>query len=452
MDIQISFRCPLFAREIKTMLRSGQRLPALMLASLLATAAPLAAADFDAEPINYEKAPDDNPVSRLGRRLEAGKTQLAHDAKLGYLPALLKELQVPMSSQVLVFSKTSFQHRRIGPQTPRAIYFNDDVYVGYCHKSETLELSAADPSLGTVFYTLGGKKGETPKLERHGDNCLICHGSSRNDGIPGHLVRSVYPDADGFGILSAGSFRIDHTTPLKQRWGGWYVTGTSGKQTHLGNLIINDKTKADQVDNTAGTNVTELDSRFRTSAYLTPHSDLVALMVMEHQTAVQNKLTRANFLTRVTLHDEAALNKAFKRPPGERSESTVRRFQDAGEPLVKALLLCDEAPLTERVKGTSTFAEDYARQGPHDASKRSLHQLDLEKRLFRYPCSPVIYSASFEALPVPVKDYVYRRLWEVLTGKDTSKSFAHLSAADRKAILEILCDTKKGLPKEWHKP
>jgi hypothetical protein len=404
------------------------------------------AADFDRDPIRYETAPDDNVVSRLGRGLESGKIKLAHHDKAGYLKALLKELNVPESSQVLVFSKTSFQHRRIGPMTPRAIYFNDDVYVGYCLKSETLELSAADPQLGTVFYTLTGKKGETPKLARQGDNCLICHGSSRNEGLPGHLVRSVYPDSEGFGILSAGSFRIDHTTPLKQRWGGWYVTGTSGKQTHLGNLTISDKARAEEIDNTAGTNVTDLSDRFRTSAYLTPHSDIVALMVMEHQTAVQNKITRADFFTRVALYDEASLNKALGRPANHRSESTVRRIEDAAEPLVKALLLTEEAPLTGRIKGTSGFAEEYVRQGPRDGQKRSLRDLDLEHRLFKYPCSPVIYSPTLDALPEVVKERVYRRLHDVLSGKDTSKEFAHLTAADRKAILEILRETKRNLP------
>jgi predicted RecB family nuclease len=102
--------------------------------------------------------------------------------------------------------------------------------------------------------------------------------------------------------------------------------------------------------------------------------------------------------------------------------------------------------LTDPIKGTSGFTEEFAKRGPHDVQRRSLRDFDLKRRLFAYPCSYVIYSEAFEALPAAVKDYILRRLWEVLSGKDTSKEFAHLSAADRQAVLEILRATKPNLP------
>jgi hypothetical protein len=349
---------------------------------------------------------------------------------------------------MLVFSKTSLQQRRISPRAPRAIYYSDEVYVGFCRGGEVLEVTAVDPRLGAVYYSLSQEKAEKPKLTRRTESCLLCHGSSTNDGLPGHLVRSVYPDSRGHPVLSRGSHRVDHTTPLADRWGGWYVTGKSGKQTHLGNLIVKDG-EASEIDNRAGLNITDLGKRFPKSAYLGPHSDLVALMVLEHQTGGHNLITRAGFLTRIALYQEADINKALGRPAGYRSESTVSRIKDAGDPLVKYLLFCGEAKLTDRIEGTSGFAKEFVKAGPRDAQGRSLRDFDLRRRLFRYPCSYLIYSAAFDALPDVVRDHVLRRIWDVLSGKEKDREFAHLSAADRKAIREILAATKKNLPAYW---
>src|SRR4051812_3853532 len=140
-------------------------------------AAPAAASDLDRPPINYAKAPADNAVSRLQQRVVTGKAKLTFDDDHGYLKSVLKELNVPVSSQVLVFSKTSLQRDKISPKTPRALYFNDDVYVGSCLRGDVMEFAAADPNLGTVFYTLDQEPAERPKFTRHTDNCLICHGS-----------------------------------------------------------------------------------------------------------------------------------------------------------------------------------------------------------------------------------------------------------------------------------
>jgi hypothetical protein len=405
--------------------------------------------DIEAEPINYAKAPADNAVTRLEQRLASGKATLTHEPGFGYLRSLLRELNVTQSSQMLVFSKTSLQRHRIAPTRPRAIYFGDDVYVGFCQRGDVLEVTAIDPGLGAVFYTLDQKSPDKPRFTRQTDTCTICHGSSANQGLPGNLVRSVYPDADGLPILSAGSHRIDHTSPVDQRWGGWYVTGTSGKQKHLGNLTLQGNPDPDRIDNSRGTNVTDLRDRCNTSAYLTPHSDIVALMLLEHQAEMHNLIGRANLLTRLALYEESSINKALGRPVDNRSDTTTSRIKSAGEPLVKYMLMSGETRLTERVRGTSGFAEDFSKRGPRDKQGRSLHDLDLQHRLFVYPCSYLIYGQAFDALPTPMKDYVYRRLWEVLSGQDKSEDFRHLTAADRRAILEILRETKSNLPNSW---
>ncbi len=421
--------------------------------ALLACCAAARAGDIEAPPISYGTAPEDNAVSRLQERLDSGRAKLTHEDGFGYLRSLLRELDVPASSQVLVFSKTSFQRHRIAPQTPRALYFNDDVYVGFCQNGDVLEVAAADPRLGMVFYTAEQAKADRPRFSRQDDACLICHGSSQNQGFPGALVRSVYVDPEGLPILSAGSHRTDHSSPLEERWGGWYVTGKSGRQMHLGNLIVRDKGRPEASENAAGVNLTDLAGRIKAERYLNGgSSDIVALMVLEHQAEMHNRLIRADFLTRTALHDEAELNKALGKPADNHWDSTATRIKSACEPLVQYLLFAKEAPLTDRVEGASDFAKEFSKRGPRDAQGRSLRDFDLERRLFKYPCSYLIYSASFDGLPAAAKEYVYRRLWEVLSGKDTSEAFRHLTAADRRAVLEILLATKENLPDYWKVP
>jgi hypothetical protein len=430
----------------------GVRRGAVVLGLLGALQVPAAvgqSSDIEKEPICYSDTRPNNAVSRLEERLAAGKTKLAYEEGRGYLQGVLRELKVPVSSQVLVFSKTSLQRNRIGPRTPRAIYFNDDVYVGYCRQGEVMELSATDDRLGTVFYVLDQTVKDRPVLKRQTESCLLCHGSSANQGYPGHLVRSVYTDHAGLPVLTAGGYRTDQTSPLQERWGGWYVTGRHGKQMHMGNWIVHGRGRPDLTENLAGQNVTSLKDRIDVDSYLSPHSDLVALMVLEHQSEMHNRITRAGMQTRQALHFEQTLNRELGNSRNERWPSTTSRIKSAGEPLVQYLLFSGEAALTEPVEGTSEFAREFAAVGPRDRKGRSLRDLDLKRRLLRYPCSYLIYSSAFDALPGEVKEYVWQRLWDILNGRDPSREYAHLSAEDRTAILEILRDTKKDLPASW---
>lgn len=408
--------------------------------------APASAGDeFEQSPINYSRTEPENCVSRLQHRIERGETTLSFDERLGYLPSLLKSLEILPESQTLVFSKTSMQRDRISPRTPRALYFNDDVYLGFCRGGDVLEIAVADPNLGAVFYTLDQAAIEKPRFARQTDNCLLCHGSSQTDYVPGHRIRSVFVDRSGMPILSQGSTRVDHTTPLERRWGGWYVTGKHGAQTHLGNLVVADTSGSPPFDNRRGLNVTDLGDRFSVEDYLTPHSDLVALMVVEHQTLVHNLITKAGFGARQALHYDAEFHKALGEPAGERLESTTRRIHAAGDRLLEGLLFTDEAPLQGPISGSTDYAERFAAVGPRDGRGRSLRDFDLQTRMFKYPCSYLIYSEPFDRLPDDLKRYVAARLRDILTGKVQDAPFAHLSGEDRRAILEILQDTKPNL-------
>jgi hypothetical protein len=120
--------------------------------------------------------------------------------------------------------------------------------------------------------------------------------------------------------------------------------------------------------------------------------------------------------------------------------------------MVTYMLFADEEPLKEPVKGVSTFTKTFAARGPRDHQGRSLRDFDLQKRLFRYPLSYMIYSPAFEAMPDLVRERAYQRIYDVLTRKDANEKFASLSDSDRKAVLAILRDTKRNLPAYWNEP
>lgn len=397
--------------------------------------------------IQYATRPVDDPIARLQKRVDAGQVKLEFRDGQGYLKSVLDALTVRPESQVLVFSKTSFQAPRIVPSLPRAIYFSDDVSVGWVRGGDVLEFASVDPKQGVIFYTLDQAATETPRFDRQ-DTCLQCHANGATVGVPGLVVRSVYTSASGMPVFHAGTFVTDHRSPLNERWGGWYVTGKHGAQTHMGNALVRDRSLPVSLDSD-GQNVTDLRRRFDTGAYLTPHSDIVALMALEHQTRMTNLITRVGYEARMALHYNAAMNKALGRPDGAVSESVTRRVNSAAEEMVEYMLFTDEARLTEPVLGMSGFAESFAREALRDGRGRSLRDLDLKTRLLRYPCSYLIYSEAFDQMPEIARNRVYRRLWEILAEGSTQPKFAHLSSEDRKAILEILLATKKGLPDYW---
>jgi hypothetical protein len=377
--------------------------------------------------------PSDDPVAQLQQRMDHGQARLDYDEKFGYLPSLLKNLNVPLSSQTLVFSKTSLQIDHIAPWSPRAIYYNDDVYIGRVQNGPILEISAVDPKLGGVFYTLNQTKDQAPTFERQSTTCLICHNSSSTSGVPGFIVRSVFPDRNGSAISSVGADIATDRTPMSERWGGWFITGTSSEPASLGNWsaaeemseIGNVRTYLSRIN--PGTAVKKpMAEQFDTSEYLTADSDIVAVMVLTHQSHLHNLLTVTN-------------QEARKRGFDSTSEDAMRMIV---EPLVRAMLFVREAPLAGQMKGSSTFAADFTNQGPRDHLGRSLRDFDLQHRLFKYPLSYLVYSSSFDALPAAARQAIYGRFVEVLSGKEDGSEYAHLSPSDREAILSILAETK----------
>lgn len=392
--------------------------------------------------IGYSGKPAQNPVAHLQERLESGDVKLEFKAPRGYLDSLLQALGIDPSSQTLVYSKSSLQIDHISAATPRAIYFNDNVYVAYV-QGGLIEVVAMDNALGPVFYTLDNHQDVSTHLDREVLRCLVCHDkfSLAGGGIPLFLVMSTRVDVNGLLLDPDGSAATTDQTPFQDRWGGWYVSGRQGKQRHLGNILVHSRDELSHLDKVRRGNLDNLDGLLDTRPYPRDTSDIVALLVLEHQTTVHNLITRINFKARSLVARVGGGG-----PPAATVADLPQKIQPAMhkivEPLVEAMLFVDAAPFSDRIGGTSGFDEWFQAQGPRDPQGRSLRELDLGTRLLRYPMSYLVYSEAFDALPGYARDYVYRRLVEILSGQDRSPAFSRLTAEQRAAIMQILLATK----------
>jgi hypothetical protein len=380
--------------------------------------------------IAYSTAPLHNVVDDLNRRLESGSATLTFDGRSGYLQSAIDALQLPADSQLLVFSQLSLQGKKIGASNPRAIFFNDRVFLGWVRDGELIEVAAHDQNEGVVFYSLEQRPAGHPMFKRE-FRCLGCHMNGNTLGVPGLLMFSTTPDtANRDATITA----TDQRTPLSERWGGWFVTGNYGATRHLGNRVPALKQPpADGLTSVAGL--------FDLDAFRRPSSDIAALLTFSHQTHMINLLTRAAWEARVV--DPAHPPDG----PAPRQKQLVEALMDGiAEEVVDYMLFVDEAPLPNKVNGRSGFAERASKSGPHDRRGRSLYELDLKTRLMTYPCSYLIYSPAFDALPPLAKAAIYKRMWRVLSGEAREPRYRVLSLADRRAIVEILKDTKRDLP------
>lgn len=408
-----------------------------------------AANEYENAPIHYSDTPPNDAAQSLEKRLRSGQATIDRTDAWTVLRGLMQHFQIPESSQLLVFSKTSKQNHLIHPQTPRMIFFGDNAYIGYC-LGGSIEVSTIDPLLGPIFYLLEPDTPANQPLHFERDqSCLSCHGGPFSPDVPGVLVRSVFPGREGHPLMSQGSTVVDTTTPFADRWGGWYVTGRHGTATHRGNATMDDRDQNATLERTAGANLTTLTGLFDTQPYPAPTSDIVALMVLEHQTSTQNVLTKANHAALRAMHMQQSLQKEL----GEKVEAdpvgTARRIIDnVATQVLDALLFKDEAALPDDgIEGNEAFQRDFTSTAPRSRDGRSLKDFQLLTRLFKYRCSYMIYSLTFQHLTPPLKDTVMQRLAIILAGDDITGRYDHLSASERRHLRAILQDT---LPEAAH--
>jgi hypothetical protein len=402
--------------------------------------------------IKYSTAPLNNLVADVNQKTQAGAIRLTFEGRGGYLRSALEALQIPVDSQLLVFSRASLQGRQINEQNPRAVFFNDRVALGWVRDGDLLEVAAHDATAGVVFYTLEQRPEAGPPQFKRAFICLGCHMAGDTLNVPGLLMFSTtrpnpgqgLPPPQGFGEARPSAEReggslprfVDQSDPLQRRFGGWFVTGSTGSATHMGN-------EAAALDGRASRELMSVTGLFDADGYRAASSDIVAHLVFTHQTSMTNLLTRAGWQARVA---DPALHPPYTAAPGE-EERIGLMMKGVATEVVDHLLFIDEAPLTDRVRGQSGFAERFSASGPRDDKGRSLYDLELNRRLMKYPCSYLIYSPAFEALPPRAKDPIYQRLWEVLSGQERGARYqAALPRAERQSIVEILRATKKDLP------
>ena len=406
---------------------------ALLLASFMLVAVPaLAQLRYDTEypVIGYGKTP---PTDAFTRAMEQKVAALRHDALgRGYLDSLLQTLDIDPASQVLVFSKTSLKQRFITSENPRSLFFNDEIYVGFVPGSSTLEIGAMDPQLGPVFFDFAQNPDAPVRFEQETGRCLRCHDSysMTGGGVPRFMLSSVLAGPDGNMVSHELSEITETSTPLERRWGGWYVTGTHGGQRTLGNFVIRDVAILREPGFGGVGNLQTLDSLVALDNYLRPTSDIVALLVLEHQVEVQNRLTRLNYASRMQL---------------EQGPLDATALDLLTQPLLDSLFMAHEAPLSAPVAGNPEYAANFVKRGPVDDRGRSLRDFDLQTRTFRYPLSYLIYSDAITALAEPVREHLFARIRAVLENAPGAAEYPHLTADLRSVIADILRATKPEL-------
>ncbi len=394
---------------------------------------------YEQPPISYSATAPRDALVAVQQRLAAGQLKLTGSGR-EIVQSLLQELHIPVESQMLVFSKTSLQRQRIRPDHPRALFFSDTCYIGWV-PSGLVEVTTIDPQLGPIFYSFD-PNADAPKFVRDNE-CLSCHGGTFVRGIPGIFVRSVFTDEQGEPLLRFGSEVVDFRTPFTNRWAGWYVTGKHGSALHRGNVLAQEKNGELVVDLKRGANVTDLSAFFETRAYLTPRSDIIALLVYEHQLAMQNTLTRASLDCRRMLAYQKNLQQDLKEPVTEELtyDSVKRVFEGTAKDVVDDLLFKGEAQLPQGLEGSAAFQSAFQTGARRDRDGRSLKDFHLRGRLFQNRCSYLIYSDSFLALPDPLKRKIYDRLVRALHPTNPDPQYAYLGGEERARITSILQQT-----------
>ncbi|MEM7146589.1 MAG: hypothetical protein AAF591_15750 [Verrucomicrobiota bacterium] len=407
----------------------------LALASVSASGSdsPIPSDDYavlDAHPHNYWTRPLNDPFTKLKEDLDAGRVTIDQSNDIAFLHDLLAKLDIPVSSQLLVFSTTSLQLRFISPRNPRAIYFNEDVYVGFIPGGR-IEVVSIDPEAGGIFYIFDIPRDRSPPVVERSNRCMNCHADSDTGDVPGIVLKSVVPGRTGGSLDAFRRNETGHAIPLEQRFGGWHLTGNHNIPKHWGNLIGRFS------DGELLTQTLEPGSQFNWSNYPVATSDILPHLLLEHQTGFVNRAIEAHYRARTYLHEGN----------GRLSPEHAKEMDRQARLLTRYLLFADETRLPKAgIEGDPAYIEQFLASRRPDSEDQSLKDLDLNDRLFKYRCSYMIYSAAFQGLPDGFRHQVYRRLQEALDTDSPDPDYRYLPNAEKKAIAKILRETLPDFP------
>ena len=403
--------------------------------------------DYELEPHGYFSKDAKDPVTLLMKRVQRGEVLIKEPNGKPLVERLLRELGLNKDTQVLVFSRTSLQRREVSYSNPRALYFNESVYLGWMPNGR-IEIASFDPELGPIFYFQRELDDASSPLLARTRSCLGCHAGDDTNFLPGSLGRSVYPDKSGRSLRSIDDYRRSgHHIPLHDRYGGWFVSGNHGAMRHMGNAIASREGGKITIDREQFANLEKLDRFFSTEAYPAPGSDIAALLVFDHQVTMHHRLVEAAYRARQSLFDS-------KLDPEETDVSKLGKgrstdeFLEGRDKVVDYLLFRDETPIP-KVSCDPAFRRAFTANRIADSRKRSLKDLRLDGRIFENRCSYMIYSPTFDQFPPMLKGAIYARIHEILTSPTPVEGFDYLGKDEKRRILEILDETKEDLPPGW---
>jgi hypothetical protein len=411
-------------------------LPALCLGLLAPGAAaaaevdPLAFADLEAPEHDYWNRTPKDPFTRIKDDLEQGKLPLDESSEKAYLESLLKALKIPASSQLLVYSTTSLQLRFISPRNPRAIYFNEEIYIGYIPGGK-IEVVSIDPELGAIFYIFDIPQGGVRPVAERSERCMKCHADEDTREVPGIAIKSVIPGPTGGGLESYRRGLSGHEIPLSDRFGGWHVTGAGGVAKHWGNQIGRFTPQG------IVTSPLPPGEQFDWSVYPVATSDLLAHLVFEHQAGFVNRVVETHY----------RLRSALARGKGSFLEADRADMERQVGELTRYLLFADEATLPEGgIQGDPAFREAFLANRRPARGGESLRDFDLKTHLFRNRCSHLIYTPLFQSLPEGFRRRIYQRMARALAVSPADPEFAHLRPDEKARLRDILKETVPDWP------
>lgn len=388
--------------------------------------------DFRSPPHNYDTHVPKDRFADLLKKIEKGEVQPDTSSDHALLRSLLQALKIPVSSQLLLFSASSLQSEIINMRNPRALFFNEDTYVGFV-PGGVLEVASADPEVGPVFYVFDRMQpgGPFPRVQR-GTKCFNCHGGTATKRLPGLIAESLLVSQAGSSLETYRRDEQGHQIPLENRFGGWHLTGKHHISGHKANVIgFTRNGKSEKMDVVPG-------QTWDTAKHLLPTSDILPHLVHEHQIGFENRLVRGIYTVRQLKEDRK----------GMLGSAELAEIDAWAQDFARYALFADEAKFPrEGIEGDPAYVRDFLED--RRASKRglSLKDFDLKTRLFKHRCSFMLYTDTWEHAPKEIKERVYYRMAEAL--RDAQPSMPHLTTEERRVIREILKETMHDLPSWW---
>lgn len=373
----------------------------------------------------YWKHEPQDLCTDLLKKVAARTEHLSSSSQEALTRSLLSALNVPVSSQMLAFSGSASQGSRVNSKNARAVFFNDEVYIGMV-PGGFVEVIGVDPEFGGVFYSFEKMRGgSTPAAERPED-CMRCHATPASGLMPGMIARSVIPSLAGGRVHENIARTVaGHQIPLEERFGGWCVSSAKPFGPTKEGLIAVPRGGNVKVEHL------KLSDLYDATKHLTRSSDILAHLLHEHQMGFVNRV--ANLLANA--RDAGPDQSSYRLAPLERE-------------LVRYIFFADEAKLPPGgIVGLPRYVQDFTANRKPTKAGASLKDLDLSTRLFKHRCSYMIYTRQWQLMPAPVKTRLYARMKAALSGTD--REFAYLPEAERHSIIAILRETVPDLPADW---